>query len=52
MLTIFTTPTMQEAHRLVAVEKRERDHVTAGKEREAETARKMELWRQQVRRLQ
>lgn len=30
------------------MEKRERNRLAANKEREAETARKMEIWRQQV----
>lgn len=38
----------QEAHRFVAMERRERDRFMSNKEREAENARNMEICRQQV----
>lgn len=44
-----TVTHVQEALRLVGIEKRERNRLMTNKEREAEEARKMEIWRQQAR---
>lgn len=41
-------PYSQEAHRFVAMERRERNRLMSNKEREAENARNMEICRQQV----